>query len=60
MFITLEDEVEAGRRRLVARGRPAEFAVEVEAGERWVERARERLELEREAGRCASVPRVWR
>jgi len=58
VFITLEDEQSAGRQCL-ARGRPEEFAAEQDAGRRWDARARERLELEQEAGRRASSKRVW-
>ena len=56
--LQLDEEVERGRQCL-ARGRPLEFDEEQEAGRRWDARARERLEAEQQAGRCASAKLVW-
>ena len=57
-MFTLAEEIAAGRQTLT-RGRPLEFAEEVEAGQCRAERARERLAAEQEAGRRACVKRVW-
>jgi hypothetical protein len=57
-IFTLAEEVEAGRKCL-ARGRPEDFAAEVDAGRDWAARARARLEAEQEAGRRTSAKLVW-